>query len=327
MSLPDVVLGVARNSDSPFYDGSFPGGRPIIVPPAGLELIKHTNFALAPLGQTTTLPEIHHYSPDSNVRAVIVDNGGARVLRHNFNTVDTGPDPISGQQREGNFTSQFNAGMFYTKETHPDITYKYRVRIDDSYWASNLAEGPFAYPVTDGKIFMEDKTVRQESFYLGFKNFTASRSITVISGNASSGKWHPSTGWCFSEPEGWTHTNGSRIGQLNLVPDSGYIMRSDGVFRIVTIEFRYNPGGAQYHLIRIKSDTGAIYRDLTHGNTDADGYFKMYRAFEFRGIKWYSNPIAFTAGRLDVTTAPGTYSGYAGGLETSDHWLYSGVEN
>lgn len=315
-----------RNPYGPFkYTHEYPDGDyPAPVP--ALTLLKHTNFALAPLGQTTTLPEIHHYSSDASVRAVIVDNAGARVLRHNFNTVDTGPDPISGQQREGNFTSQFNAGMFYTKSEHPAITYKYRVRLDDSYWAANLAEGPFPKPVTDGKIFMEDKVARHESFYLGFKNFTSSRSITIVSGNGT-GQWHPSSGWCFTESYGWKHTNGSRIGLLNLIPESGYIMRSDGVFRTVTMEVKYNPGGIGYNLVRFKSETGAIYHDLSHGNTDENGWLPMNLNFEFRGIKWYSSPIAFTAGRQDVTTNPELHTGYAGGLETSDHWLYSGVED
>lgn len=287
-------------------------------------LLKHTSFASAALGQTTALPEIYHYSSDTTKRAVVVENGGTRVLRMNFNTADTGVDPVSGQGREGNFTSCWNAGAYYNKSDYPAIIYKYRYRLDDSYWAANLAEGPFPHPVGDGKMFFCDRAVKQLAWYLGFKNFDTRR-ITIVSGNNGTGPWDPYNGWTKTETYGWREADGiTPIGRLDLVCDDGFIMRTDGEWYEPTIEFLYNPGNIGHNKIRIRSSTGSIYRDLTHGNTDADGWLNMYLDYEFIHLKYYSSTVAFSAGRLDVTTAPELYDGYAGGIDFSDFWLSFG---
>lgn len=309
-----------RNPDTPYFRWDRPNGR-VEIPETPI-LLNHTNFADLPLGQVS-LPQIQHYSSDNSKKGIVVDNGGSRVMRMNFNTVDAGPDPISGQTREGNFTTSYNAGIYYNKSDHPAIIYKWRYRLDDSYWAANAAEGPFPYPVGDGKIFFEDKKVSQLSWYLGFKNFD-NRAITIVSGNGT-GIWDPYTGWVAQAPYGWRRANGNPIGILELFCDDGYLMRTDGEWHSPSVEFLYNPGNIGYNKIRIRSGTGSIYRDLTHGNTDADGWLNMYSDFEFKGIKYYSSYIAFSATRQDVTTNPELYSGYAGGIDHSDHWVSFGV--
>lgn len=287
--------------------------------PGTPQLLNHTNFATIPLGQVN-LPQIQHYSADNAKKGIIVDNGGSRVMRMNFNTQDSGPDPISGQTREGNFTTSYRAGIFYNKSDHPAIIYKWRYRLDDSYWAANVAEGPFPYKVGDGKIFLTDKTKDHEGPYLGFKNFD-NRTITIVAGNGA-GVWSPSTGWVSTETYGW---KGDVNGALTLVCDDGYLLRTDGAWRTPTIEILYNPGNIGYNKMRFRSDTGSIYRDPTHGNTDEDGYLPMYLGYEFKGIKYYSSHIAFSAGRRDFSTDPELYGGYAGGIDHSDHWLHFGV--
>lgn len=315
-----------RNSTTPVFDPLYPNGdRGQIVAPAGLTLLKRTDFSAAELGQTTALPEIVQYSSDTAKRAIVVDNAGYRVLRFNVNTQDSGPDPISGQTREGNLTHYFNAGAFYSKETTPDIVYRVRQRIDDSWWAA-APDGPvWDYPVIDGKYFLEDKTVGQLACYLGLKNFTSSRSIRFVAGNHTSGIWSSTASSWTYRTEGGLRRNGALgANGIDLVCDSGYIFRSTGQFLDLVIEIRYNPGGLSYHKMRIRSSTGAIYRDLTHGNTDADGYFPIPNEYEFKGCRPYSNGEAYTSSRQDFTNAPGTYTGYCGGWEIGLYELYSG---
>lgn len=313
-----------RNPDTPYFRWDRPNGRVEI--PSTPQLLNHTDFSTMALGQVN-LPQIQHYSSDNTKKGIIVDNGGARVMRMNFNTVDQaakGNDPISGQAREGNFTTSYNAGIFYNKSDHPALIYKWRYRLDDSYWSANVNEGPFPYPVGDGKIFLTDKTKDHEGPYLGFKNFD-NRKITVVAGNGT-GVWDPSTGWVATEDYGWTRTDGETpIGTIDLVCDDGYLMRTDGEWYEPTIEILYNPGNIGHNKIRFRSSTGSIYRDLVYGNTDEDGYLPMYLHYEFKGIKYYSSYIAFSAGRQDFTTNPELYSGYAGGIDHSDHWVSFGV--
>jgi len=306
------------------------GNHQIVVPPVqtGLTLLKRTSFETAPLGHTTSMPEIAHYAETAK-RAMIVNSHGSRVLRHNLNTVDDRPDPITGQMPEGSFTHYFNCKLFANKNLYPQQTWKVRQRFGHSYWCSNVAEGPFPPTVGDGKYFLQDVSKRQLGPYFGFKNFPDTRNITLVAGNDSNSNQtfsHPTAGGWTNRPEGWKHsTTGAALNNLTLTPASGFIFRTDGVFYTLTIEIKYNPGGIGYNKVRFRSDTGEIYHDLKHGNSDVNGWINFPLEWEFEGARAYSNPIAFTAGRQDVTTHPEIYNDVCGAYEILWYEYYSGV--
>lgn len=324
---PDKDLrGILKpNSSTPIFDKDWRDGNRLPTP-TGLTLLKLTDFSKAPLGQTATLPEIVHYTAKLDERAIVVDNKGSRVLRSNFNASDPGPDPISGQTREGNLTHYFNAGAYYSAANTKEITFRVKWRFDDSYWAANIDEGPFPYPVGDGKLFLEDKIDGQYGPYLGFKNFD-DRFIRLVSSNGTGPIWGGASGGGWTNRSyGWRHSNGTTVlNGLDLVCDDGYILRTDGQPTELFMEVRYNPDNIGYHKVRFRSSMGAIYRDPYHGNSDADGWINFPIEWEFKGLRYYSNSIAFTSGRLDVTTAPQLYDGYAGGHDVFYYAVYSGV--
>jgi hypothetical protein len=294
----------------------------------GLNLLRRTAFSEAPLGQTTGFPEIAHYSEDLTKRAVVVDNRGVRVLRQNVNT-RLAVDPISGQVGEGSFNHFFNCTRYANRLAHPNQTWKVTHRMDHSFWDCRPDENTrFPYPVADGKYFLQDITERQEGPYLGLKNFD-NGDIALVSGNdgvANTVFAHVTSGGWTNRPYGWkSKSTGIALNSLTLRADSGYIFRTDGEIYSYTMEIRYNPGGLNYHKVRMRSSTGAIYRDLIHGNTDANGWMNFPDEWEYEGARMYSNGIAFGPERQDVTNAPGVYGGVCGGYEIISYEFWSGV--
>lgn len=313
------------NSFGKIWSSQYPDGdRP---DPDGFNLLKRTDYATAPLGQTTSMPEILQLSSDTTKRSVIVLNKGEKVLRHNLNTVDAGVDPISGQVREGNLTSLFNAGQYYDN-TVKAVTLKTKIRFDKSFCDSRPSEGPLAEPFIDGKMFLYDKDVNHQGPYLGLKQNTAGR-IRLVSANGV-GPWAPAQdgGWASDPVHGWKDkVTLAPLNGLNLTPSSGFFFKTDGLWYEIIFEVRFNPGGIGHNLGRFKSSTGAIYHDLEDNNTDVNGWFPLYINYHPKGFCPYSNPIGFGPNRQDALNNPGQYAGnYAGGFEKSYDEVYSGYE-
>ncbi|MFT3676859.1 MAG: hypothetical protein QM781_13280 [Chitinophagaceae bacterium] len=260
-------------------------------------------------GTLASKPWIGLQSGNQNYSAIV--NG---VLRHNLRTALGGNDPITGKKRSGLQTHTFKASNFYSADTIGSITVEMKFRFDQSFWSTSAGD---AYPIAAGKLFLSDTDFDSNGPYLGLTNYGT---ITLVAQNGTS----DFNTWT-SRTYGWKNASGTARNNIYLRTDTA-VFKTDGEWRTLTFEIRYNPDSIGYHKGRLKSD-GVVLVDNAGLNTDAQGWFNLPIEYVFKGFRMYASSVDITSGAQDYSTDPTTYAGYAGGFEVDSYTIYRGYKD
>lgn len=322
------LVGVAAsNAQSPKYASAYLLGN---MPP--LQLLHEENFES---GTLTSKTWINNQAGNENYSGIVTSpNGGTKVIRHNLftnKTTNGGLDELTGKLCSHLNTHIYRADSFYNYVTHPKITLEMRYRYDKCRWEHTAG---ITYPMVKGKLFVEDTSVAQLAFYFSVDdgrlicgNTDAADLPNAIYNPADPKSWNKrSYGW--RDNDGISVKNSlyfdySVLGGLN----NGCPFASDGVWRKMQLEIKYNPDGIGYHKARLRiNDTiiHANFASMAAGTTDANGWFNLPIEFHLKGFRSYTADATELLGGDDMYTLPATYDGYLAGYEVDYYKTWRG---
>jgi hypothetical protein len=312
----DINLSLTARADgssTPSDPDGEGGGGP---EPGELTLLFAEDFSTGTLAEKTW---IWYQSGNLNY-AAIADRDGVKVIRQNIFTDRGSNDPITGKLPSGLAGHMFLASNFHNSEDNPEITFEMTLRFDDCHWKSTDAPD---YPQIAGKMFIQDTIAHHAAGYLSLTN---GNQLRITSGNngVSGDTWSlvDAGGWV-NRDYGWRTTGGAPRGGFYFATPTP-IFRSDGVFRTLVFEVKYNPGNIGYHKCRFKI-AGEPLHDASGVNTDANGWFNYPIEFEFEGMRVICAAGPDFNDPDDIDTMPGTYTGYIAGYEATDYTISAGI--